>query len=50
MNNTDKQIHDILRKKNELESTVYELRQNVSGSHFAYVDDSTRGVIQAQCD
>lgn len=50
MCNSDRQIHEILRKKNELESLVYELRQNVSGSHEAFLDDSLRQTIQSQCD
>ena len=50
MSNSDKQIHEILRKKNELESLVYELRQNVSGSHEQYLDDTLRQTIQSQCD
>lgn len=50
MCNNDKQIHDILKKKNQLESLVYELRENVSGSHQDYLDDTLRQTIQTQCD
>lgn len=50
MNNDDQHIHSILKKKNELESFVYELRQNVGGIYLEYCDEQQRQAIQHMCD
>ena len=50
MNNDDQHIHSILQKKNELESFVYELRQNVTTIYQEYCDDKQKRDIQAMCD
>lgn len=46
MNNHDILIQSILHKKNELESLVYESRQNVVGVYSEYCEEKQKSVIQ----
>lgn len=50
MTNNDKQVEEILKKKNELESYVYSLRNNIMTIYEPYSDQQTYEKILILCD
>ena len=45
MANNDRQIQEILRKKNELESYVYDIRNKITSTYEEYCDKETQQII-----